>query len=265
MPENGCSVVVDEEALRREMVATSRKVHTRGWVANHDGNISARLNGGRLLATPTAVSKGDVVPEWLIVVDSSGTVVEGTRRAFSELALHRAAYQARPDIGVVIHAHPPTATGFAVAGIELGHPFMAEPVVSLGPAIPTVPYFAPGAVGLDEAIGRALQGADVILLAQHGVLAVGGNLEQAFLRLELVEHLAQIGLVARQLGGVTPLPQGDVAQLIKKGRPVSLPNFAPDSGTANGSHQGKREGSTAGTDGRPDLNGLVTDALNRLR
>ena len=132
------------ETLRAEIVAYSHRIHDNGWVANHDGNLTARIADDRLLCTPTAVSKGDVEPGWLIVVDEDNTVVEGTRRAFSELQLHRAAYAARPDVSVVIHAHPPTSCGFAVAGIPLDHPMMAEPVVSLGPEIPMVPYHRPG-------------------------------------------------------------------------------------------------------------------------
>ena len=135
---------MNEEALRAELVERSRELHQRGWVANHDGNLTVRLGPGRFLATPTAVSKGAVVPEMLIVVDEKGAVVQGTRGGFSELKLHLAAYKARPEVQCVVHAHPPTATGFAVAGQELGPPFMAEPVVSIGPRVPLVPFGLPG-------------------------------------------------------------------------------------------------------------------------
>lgn len=247
-----------EEALRREIVEFSHKLWQRGWVANHDGNLSARLPPAdgepeRFLATPTRVSKGEVRPEWLIVVDAERNVLQGTRRPFSEFALHLAAYAARPDIGAVIHAHPPTATGFAVAGVELGHPFMAEPVVSLGPRIPVVPYHRPGDPAVEEALGGALADADVVLLDRHGVLSVGGGFEQAYLRMELVEHLARIALVARQLGGTRPLPEEDVAALSKKGRPASSPSH----GSAPGA-------SAALSDRRPDVHALVAEALKRL-
>ena len=223
------------EAMRREIVLYSHRLHGNGWVANHDGNLTARLTETHLLCTPTAVSKGDVEPGWLIVVDGDNQVVEGTRRAFSELQLHRAAYSARDDITVVIHAHPPNATGYAVAGVPLPHPIMAEPVVSLGPEVPMVPYFRPGDPALTEAIGMALQRADVVLLERHGVLAVGGSFEQAYLRMELVEHLAKIGLAAQQLGGARPLPMSEVDALSKKGRPKSAPareREASEGGTA---------------------------------
>ena len=151
------------EQWRNEIVAYSHRLHSNGWVANHDGNLSARLSESHLLCTPTAISKGDLEPSWLIVVDGDNAVVEGSRRSFSELQIHRAAYNARPDISVVIHAHPPSSCAFAVAGVPIPHPMMAEPVVSLGPEIPMVPYHRPGDPKLSEAIGTALQRAAAAL------------------------------------------------------------------------------------------------------
>ncbi|HJN77348.1 MAG TPA: class II aldolase/adducin family protein [Myxococcota bacterium] len=197
-----------EETLRAELVTTARQLHASGWVANHDGNVSARL-GDHFLATPTSMSKGAVSAEMLIVVDGEGELVSGTRKGFSELKLHLAAYRIRPDVHCVIHAHPPTATGFAVAQVELGPPFMAEPVVSLGRRIPLVPFSM-------EPDLQELEEADALMLANHGVLTVGPDLETALLRMELVEHLAKIALVARQLGGPVALPEDLVAQLHEK-------------------------------------------------
>lgn len=255
---------VTEEQLRREIVATANALHARGWVANHDGNASCRLGGGRLLCTPTAVSKGDVRPEMLIVVGPDGAVVQGTRRSFSELQIHRAAYAARPDIGVVLHAHPPHATAFAVSGEPLGHPFMAEPVVSLGPVIPVVPYHRPKTSGLDAAVAAALRDADVAILDRHGVIAVGGCFEQAMLRLELVEHLARISHAARALGGPRPLPAEEVRALSQKGRPKSAPDWsAVARGIPNGTAATPSRGAAAA--GRPDVGRLVSDALSRYR
>lgn len=208
---------MSEEALRRDVVSTSLALHARGWVANHDGNVTARLpDGQRFVSTPTAVSKGAVSGEMLIVVDEDGQVLQGTRKAFSELKLHLAAYSCRPDVGAVLHAHPPTATGFAVSGVGLGEPFLAEPIVSIGAHIPTVPFGLPGDPELDAALEQALAGSDCVLLANHGVLTVGPDLETCLLRMELVEHVAKIALVARQLGGPVALPADVVAKLQKK-------------------------------------------------
>ncbi len=242
-----------EEQLRRQMVEYAHRLHRCGWVANHDGNISAFLSEERLLCTPTAVSKGDVQPELLIVVDPKNKVVQGTRRAFSELQLHRAAYRARPEIGCVIHAHPPTATGFAVANKPLGHPFMAEPVVSLGEHIPMVPFYPPKDPALDQAIAEGLAKSDVLLLANHGVLTVGADLEQAFLRMELVEHLAKIALVATQLGGAVPLSSAVVDKLTKRARPSS-------SRDPNQKVAPKKPQPAAST---PDIAQVVQEALRR--
>lgn len=230
---------MNEEQWRREVVHYAHKVYRCGWVANHDGNLTVRLDDSRLLCTPTAQSKGDVGLEHLIIVDDQNKVISGTRRPFSELQLHRAAYRARPEIGCVIHAHPPTASGFAVAGVSLDPPFMAEPVVSLGKTIPLVSFFPPKDARLDSVIEEGFGKADVLMLANHGVLTVGATLEQAFLRMELVEHLAKIALVARQLGGPIPLDSSVVDALCKNGRPSSAakgredvqkntPSFAPD-------------------------------------
>ncbi len=241
-----------EETCRADLVAASNALHAQGWVANHDGNLTCRLGKGRFLATPTAVSKGEVVPEMLIVVDDDGQVLEGTRKSFSEFKLHRAAYLARPDVDCVIHAHPPTATGFAVAGVELGEPFLAEPVVSIGPRVPLVPFGMPGDPALDGALATALEEADVLLLANHGVLVVGPDFETCLLRMELLEHICKIALVARQLGGPVALPPGLVDDLAKKHRGL----FPREGGDGADSASIPREHTAAGD--------LVAAALKRL-
>ncbi len=135
---------MNEPLLRKQMAAFSALLWERGWVANHDGNLSLRLERARLLCTPTGISKREVRPDTLLIVDESGRLLSGSLRPFSELSLHLAWYQARPDVRAVLHAHPPTATGFGVAGVSLDRPFLAEAVVSLGPGVPTVPLCAPG-------------------------------------------------------------------------------------------------------------------------
>ena len=156
----------------------------------------------------------------------------------------------------MIHAHPPTATGFAVAGVSLDPPFMAEPVVSLGNTIPLVPFFPPKDTRLDSVIEEGFGKADVLLLANHGVLAVGATLEQAFLRIELVEHLAKIALVARQLGGPIPLEPSVVDALSKKGRPSSA---------AKGRVQVQENLSSSISAPAVDPNKIVAQALRKLR
>ncbi|MCB9777875.1 MAG: class II aldolase/adducin family protein [Alphaproteobacteria bacterium] len=257
----------DVEALRREILATSHAVAARGWVANHDGNLSARLDppgddgGLRVLCTPTAMHKGDVRAEHLIVADGERRVLEGSRHAFSELALHVAAYRARPDIGVVLHAHPPHATAFAVAGQPVPHPFTAEAVVSLGPDLPTVPFHLPGDPALDADLAAALQRADVVVLARHGLLSVGGSFEQALLRMELVEHLARTALAAGPLGGPQLLSADQIATLSAKGRPASDPARA----AAPAEPAAETTSAPSPRAASQDVRSVVEEALARFR
>lgn len=197
-----------------EVADYAQRLHARGWVANHDGNLSVREGGGRYLATPTATSKAAVRADGLVVVDDRGNKVSGKGKPFSEIGLHLTVYQNRPDVNAVVHAHPPTATGFAVAGVPLDEAFMAEAVVSLGPGVPTVPFAAPG-VEACRALAAYTLDYDAVLLGGHGVLCWGPDLETAYLRMELVEQLAKVALVARQLGGVRPLPSSVLPALLE--------------------------------------------------
>lgn len=239
-----------EESLRLQLAEASRALHARGWVANHDGNLSARLGDNRFLATPTAVSKGVVGPEMMLVVDGDGQVLHGARKIFSEFALHRACFAVRADIRVVIHAHPPHATGWAVAGEPFfDPPFLAEPVVSLGRAIPLVQLIPPG--GDPGPLQTWITEVDAVLLGNHGVLTVGPDVETAMLRMELVEHLARIALVARQVGGIRPLSEALVDQLLGARRKAGLgprPEAAPVVASA----------------GPTDIESVVREALRRL-
>ncbi len=191
--------------LRIELTRASHRLHAAGWVANHDGNLTARLGPGRFLATPTAVSKGAMREDWLIVVDAAGRLIEGRRRPFGELDLHLACYRGRPEAQVVCHAHPPTATAFGVAGVDLAPIPLPEAVVSLG-RVPTLPLAPPRSPEGSAAVERAAAEHDALLLSGNGVLTLGADVEQAILRMELVEHLARILLAARALGGARELP-----------------------------------------------------------
>lgn len=205
-----------EQTLREQISAVSRLLWERGWVANHDGNVTARLEDGRILATPTAVSKRSISPDHVLVLSPEGKLLENQRlpgKPFSEINLHLVCYRERADVKAVIHAHPPTASGFSVAGVGVIAPILAEAIVSLGPGAPIIPYQRPGSPEQESALAKALVEADAALLANHGPITVGTDLEQAFLRMELVEHLAKIQLVARQLGRVNALPHEDVAFL----------------------------------------------------
>ncbi len=203
-----------EHGLRKEMVEISHAVWERGWVANHDGNATARVAPGRILATPTAVSKRVIDREMLIVLNDEGVKLRGRMRAFSERGLHLQVYRSRPDVGAVLHAHPPHAMAWSLGGAALPS-FTPEAVVSIGEATPVVPLSFPGSEA-EAALSPFLQPYDVVMLASHGVLAWGDDLEQAFLRMELVEHLARVALLAKSYGGVQPLSPEFMGPLLKK-------------------------------------------------
>lgn len=216
---------MNETAARRDLVRYSHAMHAAGWVANHDGNLSARVGPQRIVATPTSFSKADVTLDDLVVLDGAGEKIGGRRRPFSEKVLHLTVYAARPGVQAVVHAHPPMATAFGVSGVDLPHPFLPEAVVSLGARIPTVPLTAPGKPAA-AALAPFVRRCDAVLIAGNGVLTWGPTLELAYLRMELVEHLCRIAHAARALGGPTPLPAEIVAPLVAKRAKAGL--AAPD-------------------------------------
>jgi L-fuculose-phosphate aldolase len=202
---------------QRDLAEYARQLHAAGWVANHDGNASVRLaDKKRFLATPTATSKRLIDAHDVITVDIEGKVLSGRKKLFGEWHLHAACYKARPDVNAVLHAHPPAATACGVARKPLGAPPLPEMVVSLGANVPLLDYAMPKSAGQDAAIAKALTDgdADAFLLAGNGVVTVGVDLEQALLRLELVEHWAKILVAAVALGGPQPLPADDVKKLL---------------------------------------------------
>jgi L-fuculose-phosphate aldolase len=210
-----------EAQLRLELLDYCHRLHQRGWVANHDGNLSCRLRAGQILCTPTATSKAEVRDDSLLVVDESGARLSGKGKPFSELTLHLAVLKARPDAKAVIHAHPPHATALGASGRCLDQPFLPEAVVSLGPLIPLVPLTAPGTASA-LALSPLLPFFDVVLMAGNGVLAWGDSVEQAYLRLELVEHLCRIVLLALPVGGVQPLPESLLRPLLDARKKAGL-------------------------------------------
>jgi len=198
--------------LRAQVAEAARRLHASGWVANHDGNVTAR-DGARFVATPTATSKRLVGERDLIEVDARG-VVQGAGKVFGEIGLHLVVYERRPDVGCVVHAHPPNATAISASrGNPIERPFIAEALVSLGPRIPKLPYAQPGDAAR-AALAPWCELVDAVLLGNHGVIAWGADPEQAVLRLELVEHLARIAIAALALGGVEPLPEAAIAPLL---------------------------------------------------
>lgn len=189
-----------EQELREEICATGRRMYERGLIVACEGNLSVRLDSVRILVTPSAVCKGCLNPAELLVTDLDGEVISGTGRPSSEIRMHTLYYRLRSDVQAICHGHPPTATGFAAAGLALEDSVLPEIIVELG-GIPLAPYGSPGTWEVCEGLEPLVPFHDAVLLENHGVVTCGANLLSAYHRMETVEHFARILLVARSLGG----------------------------------------------------------------
>ncbi len=203
---------MNETELREAIVEVGRRLYARGYTASNDGNISTRLDERRLLMTPKSVCKGFMSPEMMVVTDLDGKKLAGERDPSSEMQMHLEVYRQRSDAGAVVHAHPPMATGFAVAGIPLDRAVLAEVVTTLG-SVPIAEYATPSTKELPEAVRRYVKAHDGMLLANHGALTLGADLFAAYYKMETIEHFAHISLVARLLGGERLLSRQEVDRL----------------------------------------------------
>lgn len=206
--------------LINQIVKYSQKLDQKGFGANHDGNISA-LFEDVILATPTAVSKGNIVSDMIITLDMQGNKIAGIGKPFSEIKLHLIAYATREDAKAVVHAHPPFAMAFGFVNKPI-IPAIPEAIVSIGDVIPVVKFAMPGAPENDKIVKDALNQVDVFIMPGNGVLAIGDSVEQAYLRLELVEHLAKMQYYAEQIGRPMMLAQEDMDALMKKRAALGL-------------------------------------------
>ena len=204
--------LANESQLRADIVEIGKLAWQKGWVAANDGNISVRLDNGRILCTPTGVSKGMMRPDDLIVCDIEGRKLEGIRERTSEIMMHCTVYQMRPDIQSVVHFHPPHSTGFAVAGRALNEAILPEVILLLG-CVPLAAYGLPGTPALSDSLKPHIPSHDAILMGNHGVVCYADDLWKAYFRMETVEHTARIALVAESLGGAKVLPRLEVAKL----------------------------------------------------
>jgi L-fuculose-phosphate aldolase len=198
---------------KKDIIEMCRRIYQRGYVAANDGNVSVRVDDEHIVLTPTGMSKGFLQPADLCVVDIDGNKVAGRLNPSSESKMHLAIYRARRDVNAVVHAHPPTATGFAVAGIPLTKCVLPEVIVSIG-SIPIAEYATPGSEDLADVVVRYLNQYDAILMENHGAITVGETVTNAHYKMETMEHFAKIMFVAHQLGNVNVLPGNDVGDLM---------------------------------------------------
>jgi L-fuculose-phosphate aldolase len=201
-----------EAQLRADIVEVGRRMYARGYTASNDGNISVRLDAGRLLMTPKSVCKGFMEPSMMCITDLEGKKLAGERDPSSEMQMHLEVYRQRPDVQAVVHAHPPIATAFAVAGIPLDRAVLAEVVTTLG-SVPIADYATPSTKELPQAVSKYIKAHDGMLLANHGALTVGTDLYSAYFKMETIEHFAHISFIARMLGGERLLSKEEVLRL----------------------------------------------------
>jgi L-fuculose-phosphate aldolase len=202
-----------EQQHRLDICIVGRWMYERGFIVACEGNLSVRLSDGRILTTPTCMNKGTLAPEDLVITDLDGRQLAGERKVSSELAMHLLFYRMRPDVNALCHAHPPTATGFAVAGCALDQALLPEVIVGLG-QIPLVRYATPGTPELSAAIEPFVPHYDALLLANHGAVTCGADLLTAFFRMETIEHFAKITLAAETAGTPVLLSGREVARLM---------------------------------------------------
>jgi L-fuculose-phosphate aldolase len=200
-----------QEEIATQIAAAGKDLDARGMLASFEGNLSVRLGDGNVLTTPTGAHKGRLDAADMVVVDSSGAAV-GQGAASSEIKLHLAIYEERNDVGAIVHAHPPTATGYAVAGVPLPSGALAESTALFG-CVPVAPYGTPSTAALADSVREPVRTFDAILLANHGAVTVGADLTEAKERMVQLEHFAQIALVAHLLGGARALEPEQIAEL----------------------------------------------------
>lgn len=197
------------EELAEEIVAVCCRLYDRGLIAGQDGNVSVRLPGGNILVTPAGLSKVDVTPDDLVELTPDGALVTRGAIASSEVEMHLRIYRERADVRAVVHAHPPVATAFGVAGRDFMDPVLPEVIFHLG-RVPLVPFAMPGTAALGDAMAPYLSAHDAFLLASHGATTVGPTLRLAHQRMENLEHASRILHAAAALGPATRLRDEDV-------------------------------------------------------
>lgn len=249
--------MIDEIKAREDIAAVARLLYERNYAAGTEGNLSIRLDGKRVLSTPSGTCKGRLTPQDMIVTNLEGaplvadkgnattvkrsenpsgksnksTVEAATKRIeaahsplsagnvqtiskpSTELLMHLEVYKRRSDVQAIVHAHPPVAIGFSVAGVALDSCILPEVICTLG-IIPTAPYATPSTQDLADSVGSLIDEHDALLLDHHGALTAGGDIWDAFYKMETVERFAQIMLVAHQLGGARPLTKEQVKKLL---------------------------------------------------
>ncbi len=201
-------------ALSESIVEIGRRMYDKNLIAGTDGNISRRLADGSFLITPSGRAKGRLSPEDMVVIDEGGSVISGKGRPSSEFRLHTYIYSARSDINAIVHAHPIFCTAYASAGKPLTASILPEIVLTVGD-VPLAEYGTPSTSELPNSVEKLIENHDAILLRNHGVVVAALDIEDAFNKLEMVEHFAEILHAAEAIGGAKPLSDEQIDRLVK--------------------------------------------------
>ncbi len=219
------------EQIKQEICEVGHRLYAHGFVAANDGNISVKLNENEFYCTPTGVSKGSLTPDMIIKIDAEGNKIEGTLNPSSEIKMHLRVFRERPDVNAVVHAHPPVATAFTVAGIPLDRYILPEAVLTIGD-VPTCAYATPSTMEIPDSLMPYIQEHDAFMLKNHGALTVGNTLTRAFFTMEEVEFNAKIMKYAMELGRIQEIPEEKMYELMDLRVKMGLPGKHPGYKTA---------------------------------
>ena len=219
------------EQIKQEICEVGHRLYDHGFVAANDGNISVKLNENEFYCTPSGVSKGSLTPEMIIKIDAEGNKLEGTLNPSSEIKMHLRVFRERPDVNAVVHAHPPVATAFTVAGIPLDRYILPEAVLTIGD-VPTCEYATPSTMEIPDSLMPYIQEHDAFMLKNHGALTVGNTLTRAFFTMEEVEFNAKIMKYAMELGRIQEISEEKMYELMDLRVKFGLPGKHPGYKTA---------------------------------
>ena len=214
------------EEIKQQICDVGHRLYAKNFVAANDGNISVKVNDNEFLCTPTGVSKGDLTPDMIIRIDGQGNKLEGELNPSSEIKMHLRVYRDRPDVNAVVHAHPPVATAFTVAGVPLNQYILPEAILTIG-TVPTCEYGTPSTMEIPDSLAPYIEDHDAFLLKNHGALTVGNTLTRAFFTMEEVEFNAIICKHARELGAVQEIPYEQLLKLMDLRIKMALPGRHP--------------------------------------
>ena len=219
------------EQIKQEICEVGHRLYAHGFVAANDGNISVKVNENEFFCTPTGVSKGSLTPDLIIKIDAEGNKIEGNLNPSSEIKMHLRVFRERPDVNAVVHAHPPVATAFTVAGIPLDRYILPEAVLTIGD-VPTCEYATPSTMEIPDSLMPYIQEHDAFMLKNHGALTVGNTLTRAFFTMEEVEFNAKIMKHAMELGRIQEISEEKMYELMDLRAKFGLPGKHPGYKTA---------------------------------